>query len=432
MTSPRPKRYLRQRATRGHRTDAPAEAAGQAQSNGADAAPQPESQTGPIIREAPWDGKLARARAHVAVVVVYRRGDHQVVWPQERNRVLLHRRPTTMYEVDLGLHRTVITADLPSRDYTGSFHASITVQWRVFDPSAVVRHQVLDIEEALSATLLHQARGIARDFSIDQVAAAEDEINDQLGGVAIDVTAPTGIEQAMLSATDRGCLGAEYGLWTRAITHLTLDEAATEHNTKMMKLKWAIEEEEAEHKLRVVKNRNEHEITVERVAVYRKIVAAGDVEQFALRLASHPDEISAITAIIREDQLTSRRDTIDFISRMVDSGVVERWEVSDQVREALAWLTDATARVVTHKDHRNSETGQIVHQRRRGRGKHPEEGSAPRPPHEVITVTAETVPHEEGATSESPAEVIVTEPDPASPEALPQSEGTAALPPPDE
>jgi len=432
MTSPRPKRYLRQGATRGHRTDAPAEAAGQAQSNGADPAPQPEPQSGPILREAPWNGKLARARAHVAVVVVYHRGDHHVVWPHERNRVLLHRRPATMYEVDLGLHRTVITADLPSRDYAGSFHASITVQWRVFDPSAVVRHQVLDIEEALSATLLHRARGIARDFSIDQMTAAEDEINDRLGGVAIDVTAPTGIEQAMLSATDLGCLGAEYGLWTRAITHLTLDQAATEHNTKMMRLKWAIEEEEAEHKLRIIKNRNEHEITAERVAVYREIVAAGDFERFALRLASHPDEISAITAIIREDQLTSRRDTIDFISRMVESGVVERWEVSDQVREALEWLTDATARVVTDKSHRNDETGQIVHERRRGRGKPREEGSAPRPSHEVIAGTAETVPHEEGTTSESPPEVTVTEPDPASLETPPRSDGTAAFPPPDE
>ena len=236
----------------------------------------------------------------------------------------------------------------------------------------------------------------------------------------------------MLSATDRGCLGAEYGLWTRAITHLTLDEAATEHNTKMMKLKWAIEEEEAEHKLRIIKNRNEHEITAERVAVYREIVAAGDVERFALRLASNPDEISAITAIIREDQLTSRRDTIEFISRMVDSGVVERWEVSDQVREALEWLTDATARVVTDKGHRNSETGQIVHQRRHGRGKPLEEGSVSGPSPEVITVTVEAVAHEEGTTSESPPKVIATEPDPASPETPQQSEGTAALPPPDE
>jgi hypothetical protein len=409
----------------------PTEAVDPGKSNGAGQALRPESQTGPILREARWDGRLARARAHVAVVVVYRRGDHQVVWPHERTRVLLHRRPTTMYEVDLGLHRTVITADLPSKDYAGSFDATISVQWRVFNPSAVVRHQVLDIEEALSATLLRRARGIARDFSIEQITAAEDKINDQLGGVAIDVTAPVGIQQAMREATDLGCLGAEYGLWTRVITHLALDEAGSEHNTKMTKLNWAIEEEKAAQKLRVLQDKNQQEIMADRIAVYREIVAAGDVERFALRLASHPDEISAITAIIREDQLTSRRDTIEFISHMVDSGVVERWEVSDQVKEALEWLRDATARVVTDKDHRNTQIDQIMQQRRRGRGKPIEESTASDPSPKVIIVAPEAVLLEEGTESEPSPEVIVGEAGLASPGARPESTGSVIHPPPD-
>lgn len=396
--------------------------ADQAQSNGADPALWPQSQAGPILRESRWEGRLARARAHVAVVVVYRRGDHQVVWPHERTRVLLHRRPTTVYEVDLGLHRTVIAADLPSRDHAGSFHATISIQWRVLNPSAVVRHQVIDIEEALSATLLRRARGIAREFGIGQIVAAEDKINDQLGGVEIDVTAPAGIQQAMREATDRGCLGAEYGLWTRVITHLALDEAATEHNAKMMKLNWAIEEEKAEQELRVLKNQNQHEIMAERIAVYREIVAAGDVERFALRLASNPDDISAIMEIIREDQLTSRQDTIDFISRMVTSGVVERWEVSGQVKEALEWLKDATARVVTDKDHRYTEIEQATRQRRRGRGSPAEESAASAPSAGVIIVTAEAVPLEEGTEPEPPTGVIVEEIAAEPPQTLPESE----------
>ena len=402
------------------------EAVGEAQFNRGGSAPRPKGQPGPILREAPWDGKLSRARAHVAVVVVYHRGDHQVIWPHERNRVLLHRRPATMYEVDLGLHRTVIAADLPSRDDAISFYASINIQWRVFDPSAIVRHRVLDIEEALSAALLRRARGNTRNFSINQISAAEDEINDRLGGVAIDVTAPTSIQQAMHKATDLGCIGAEYGLWTRVITHLTLDEAATEHNTKMMKLNWAIEEEEAEQKLRIIKNRNQQEITAERIKVYREIIAADDVERFALRLSNHPDEISAITAIIREDQLTSRQDTIDFISRMVDSGVVERWEVSDQVREALEWLRDATARVVTDKDHRQTQIDQPVHQHRRGRGKPIEESRASEPSPGVIVATAEAVPPEEGTEPESPPRAIGGEAEPAPSPAPPEPGDTAA------
>ena len=285
--------------------------------------------------------KLARARAHVAIVVVYHSGGHQVIWPHERTRVHLHRRPATVYEVDLGIHQARVEEDLPSQGHSGSFHAKISVDWRVLDPSAVVRHQVLDIRKSLYADLLHRARGIAREFTIDQITDAEDKINNQLQGIDLDVTTPTGMQQAMQKATELGRLGAKYGLWTSAITHLTLDEAATEHNTKMRKLKWALEEEEAEHELRKIKDKNEQKIMAKRIAVYREIIATGDVERFALRLANHPDEISAVTEIIREDQLTSRQDTIDFIKHMVDSGVVERWEVSDQVREALEWLRDA-------------------------------------------------------------------------------------------
>ena len=345
-----------------------------------------------VVHEARWGWKLARARAHVAVVVVYHSGGHQVIWPHERTRVHLHRRPATIYEVDLGIHHARVEEDLPSQGHSGSFHAKITIDWRVLDPSAVVRHQVLDTGNSLYADLLHRAYNIAREFTIDQVTDAEDKINEQLQGVELDITTPAGMQQAMQKAIKLGCLGAKYGLWTSAIAHLTLDQAATEHNAKMMKLKWALDEEKAEHELRVIKNQNAQEITAERIAVYREIIASGDVEQFALRLANHPDEISAVTEIIREDQLTRRQDTIDFIKHMVDSGVVERWEVSDQVREALEWLRDATARVVTDRNRGAAEIDSPVRQRRRGRGEPIEQSAESEHYPDAIVIPAETVP----------------------------------------
>jgi len=353
-------------------------------------APPPQSLTGPILREARWDGKLPRARAHVAVVVVYLRGEHQLIWPHERTRVLWHRRPVTVYEVDLGIHHARLKADLPSKGHSGSFHAIIDIHWRVLDPSAIVRHRIPNTEEALGTDLRHRARRIAINFSIDQITAAEETINDQLRGVEIDITTPAGMQQAMEKATKLGCLGAKYGLWTSAtITHMTLDKAAIEHNAKMMKLKWALKEEKAEQKLRKIKNKHEQQITADKIAVYRDIIEAGDIERFALRLARHPDEISAVTEIIREDQLTSRHDTIDFIKHMVDSGVVERWEVSDQVREALEWLKDATARVVTDRNHKTPEIDRPG--RRRGRGEPIEETAASELSPDVIVVPAETI-----------------------------------------
>jgi hypothetical protein len=312
----------------------------------------------------------------------------------------LHRRPATVYEVDLGIHHTGLREDLPSQGHSASFHAIITVDWRVLDPSAIVRHQVLDIRKTLYADLIQRVRGITREFTIDQVTDAEDKINDQLQGVEIDITTPANMQQALQKATKLGCLGAKYGLWTSAITHLTLDDTAIEHNTKMMKLKWALEEEAAEQRLRMIKNKNQQEIMTERITVYRQIIATGDIEQFALRLANHPDEITAVTEIIREDQLTRRQDTIDFIKHMVDSGVVERWEVSDQVREALEWLRDATARVVTDKNHRTADD-QPIRQRRLGRGTPIEQSATSQPGPDVIVVPVETIPTEKEADSDS-------------------------------
>lgn len=368
---------------------------------------------GPILSETAWGGRLARPRAHVAVVVVYKRGDHLVVWPHERKRVLLHRHPATMYEIDLGLHSTAVSAELPSRGHEGSFTATISVQWRVLDPSAVVRHRVSDITEALSPALLRRARRITRQFGLNEALDAENELNEQLRGVDLDVTAIAAIEEGMRKAIKGRCLGAEYGLWTRVITHLELDKAAIEHNAKMKHLEWAIQEEEAAQKLRLLQNRNQQAITAERMDIYRSIIASDDVERFALRLSQHPDEISAITAIIREDQLTSRRDTVDFISRMVESGVVERWEVSDQVREALAWVSDATARILTDSKQPDVDADHLPRQRRRGRGQPIEQRLADEPPLEGIAVEAEALPVEDHRQSEPPAETDPSDVPPA-------------------
>jgi hypothetical protein len=85
----------------------------------------------------------------------------------------------------------------------------------------MVRHRISDVGAAIFPRLLRRAWSIAREFSIGQAATAEDEINTQLGGVVIDVTAPDWYQQAIQQVTASHCLGAEYGLWTRVMVGLT-------------------------------------------------------------------------------------------------------------------------------------------------------------------------------------------------------------------
>lgn len=337
---------------------------------------------GPIVSESPWARGHLQARAHVAVVLVHAKGDHEIIWPHDRHRAR-YRRPKTVYEIDLGLRQTTITADLPSSGDAFSFKATVNVQWRVLDPSAVARHRVTSVKATLSPDLLLRLRRIARNFDITQSAPAEDEMNARLGGPGINVTDPDQFAQAMRDAIEHDRLGAEYGLWTRAIVGLTLDEATIEHHTKMRQLNRAIQEEEATHTLRLLKEQHEQKITADRISIYRDIIAAGDMDRFALQLANHPDDIKAIDAIIRDEQDTRRRETIDFVSHMVDSGVIERWEISDQAREALEWLKVATARVIRERDERKQIEPEY-RQQRHGRDTPAQGNGSGEPPPAVV------------------------------------------------
>jgi hypothetical protein len=298
---------------------------------------QPRSIAGPIITKSRWSGKVNPPQANVAIVVVYAGNEYRVLWPRDRRRVLLPRRPLTIYEVDLGLHHTTITADLPSRDPTGYFNAELRVAWRVLDPSAIARYQVADVQQTLTPDLLYRARKIAREFGVDQYAAAEAEINKRLDSPPVVVADPPSIQQALQDANASGNLGAEWGLWIKVVAQLTLDEASRERNAGVTKR--AIEEEAAQHRFRVLREESQRQIMADRIAVYRRIVQAADREAFAMQLSLHPTDVAAIAKILKDEEVGDRRETIDFVTGMVDSGVIERWEASDQVREALQWLS---------------------------------------------------------------------------------------------
>ena len=45
-----------------------------------------------------------------------------------------------------------------------------------------------------------------------------------------------------------------------------------------------------------------------------------------------------------------RHETVGFVTKLIESGAIERWEVEDQVRTVLQWLQEATNRVITGTD----------------------------------------------------------------------------------
>jgi hypothetical protein len=60
--------------------------------------------------------------------------------------------------------------------------------------------------------------------------------------------------------------------------------------------------------------------------------------------------VATVIAMLVKERDRHRRDTVDFVTKLVESGSIERWQVADQVRKVLQWLQDGSNRVITGTD----------------------------------------------------------------------------------
>jgi hypothetical protein len=54
--------------------------------------------------------------------------------------------------------------------------------------------------------------------------------------------------------------------------------------------------------------------------------------------------------LLVEERDTHRREVCDFITRLLDSDALDRWQIDDQVRVALQWMGLSINRVLTGTD----------------------------------------------------------------------------------
>jgi hypothetical protein len=272
-------------------------------------------------------------RAHVALVLLNVRGRYEVVPPYARPTPgeLVWKGIRTVYEVDLGQHQGHIDADLPSAGDTLPFRAGLDLQWRVQEPAEVVRRNLFDtraVLDALRPEALDRMRRVSRRFAFADSERAEDQITDSLT-----------IEP----------LGLELGLSVRAYVRLSLEPSTLDHASQVLDLTRKVELEKLTQTVRQLEQDNDHELTRERVAMYREFISRGDVEQFAAELARKPDDVHAVMNTVRADRDTGRQLAVEFFGRLVKSGLLERHQLSDIAHETLDWLNESVERVIAAK-----------------------------------------------------------------------------------
>jgi hypothetical protein len=249
---------------------------------------------------------------------------------------LLWRRVRTLYEVDTGEHDSVIEDDLPSSGDAFPFHAAVDLRWRVTDPVGVVERHLEtsdDVVRALRPELKNRLRVITREFDVEDSAAAEVKVNQALASLPI---------------------GEDLGLRARCWVRLTLEELSRAHATDWRQLRRKMAMEDEVQKLRVTQDQNNRTLLRARMSFYQEVIAAGDISQFAIQLAQNPEEVAVVMEAIRTDRDANRRNTMEFFTRLADSGLIEKHQIGDVVDDALKWLNDSVGRVI---DNAGGRTG---------------------------------------------------------------------------
>jgi hypothetical protein len=279
-------------------------------------------------RELRWHNafyRLPRARARTGLVLITPRNGPRPVGPSGRPaRVEILRSGGTLYEVDLGLHHTTVEPELPSHDELVPFTATAEIEWRVVDAALVVRDNLHDVRDVFTPALRRRLRDVTRRFPTTALGAAEAAACAELEGWDP---------------------GTSYGLRTTVLLSLAVDAQSVEHASERRQLLHQTEIEHLQHKLKKLADEHERERQEARLARYRSIIEAGDVDQFALQLAADSDDVNAVLEVVREKRKEERDEYIDILGKLLASNAIDRWDVEDEVREALRWLKESTEQV---------------------------------------------------------------------------------------
>ncbi|PPK71155.1 hypothetical protein V5P93_003019 [Actinokineospora auranticolor] len=292
-------------------TDRPRGKARSPRPSAADGVRLPGNDFTPVVREQPLSQRdLLAVRlpidARLARVFVTRAGEN-LLFPPERQPTkgeLLWRRARRVYEVDTGTHMTHIEAELPSRGDRFAFRAVIDLRCQVVDPVLLVTSGVRRLREMVAPALLARLRAVTRGFDIAEAHRAEDAATQELGS---------------------GPLGGEYGVRVEVFIRFAPDASSLEHAAVQR-----------------------------RVEQFREIIAAGDFQQFALQLAMRPEDIGAVVEKLADERDSSRAALFDFVTKMLESDALERWQVEEQLQSVLKWLAESSHKVLTGTDEARS------------------------------------------------------------------------------
>lgn len=282
---------------------------------------------GPLLGE--YAPPYRRRSGRVAAVLLYRNGGHRVVWPdrnEDVNKPMLGS-PYTVFEVQLGRNVTEFRLQLPAAGDGVFFEALARVQWVVTDPHLVVQEQVEDVAELLHDELLDRLRRLSRRFRITEAQRADEAVREEL-------------------STGRLVLGRDIGLKTRVHVFIDLDDSVKAEVQRRDRVGVTMEADAREAEAERRRDEAERARIADRAREMEALFQRGDLAQIAHHMAMHPDKQWEIRTQLQRERREGQEDYLAVFNRLLDTGVLERHDIGEQMYQVLMYLRTQTSSVV--------------------------------------------------------------------------------------
>lgn len=262
-------------------------------------------------------------------MLLYRNGGHRVIWPDRTEDVNkpMFGSAYTIFEVQLGRNVTEFRLQLPAAGDGVFFEAVAKVQWVVTDPHLVVQEQVEDVAELLHDELLDGLRRLSRRFRITEAQRADEAVREEL-------------------SAGRLSFGRDIGLRTRVLVFIDLDDAVKAEVSRRDKVGVTMEADERVAEAERRREAAERALVADRAREMEALFRRGDLAQIAHHMAMHPDKQWEIRTQLQRERRESQEDYLAVFNRLLDTGVLERHDIGEQMYQVLMYLRTQTGTVI--------------------------------------------------------------------------------------
>ncbi|GAB3960393.1 hypothetical protein GCM10028832_18050 [Streptomyces sparsus] len=273
----------------------------------------PDDLRGPFLSEMMPDSPYRHVGLQQAAVVHYANGGHSIITvrgAQHHNRPQFRKRPVSVCLIAQGRHQSSFEMQLPTRGDEGNFTCAVDIHWEVSDFLLAAEKRVVDVEKMLRAPMLARLRTFTRRYGLDGAQEADEAIQDQLatGGWA--------------------SFGADIGLTTMVYVRIDLGRAAADHKQALLSVQHTAIVQSAQDQADAARVQSN-------LVAAQDLIAAGEAGQYAHLLAQDPTRAGEILHELQGQARQQRQGALEYLTRLIDQGVVQRHQVEGQVQQLI-------------------------------------------------------------------------------------------------